>query len=105
MIFVLDSFKVSLFTDVQEEKEVKATVNLSESCPEFFPETYKTESSAYSIVLWSSVAEMQSFMYNKKNRGPKIDPCGTPLPSLYGCRSFRLSRHPSPYGPVSGLSH
>jgi hypothetical protein len=39
----------------------------------------KLVSSAYSTNLaFSAVTLGKSFMYNKKNKGPRIEPCGTP---------------------------
>ena len=44
----------------------------------FFPETVKLVSSAYSLIENILEAWVKSFMYNKNNKGPRIDPCGTP---------------------------
>ena len=44
----------------------------------FFPETVKLVSSAYSLIENILEAWVKSFIYNKNNKGPRIDPCGTP---------------------------
>ena len=44
----------------------------------FFPETVKEVSLAYSLIENILEAWVKSFVYNKNNKGPRIDPCGTP---------------------------
>ncbi len=55
-----------------------ALVRLSEICSVVLPWTKMAASSAYICTLKSGHTSGKSLIYKENNRGPRIDPCGTP---------------------------
>ena len=49
----------------------------------FVPETKRAESSAYKRSLQRTAVEI-SFIYIRNNKGPRIEPCGTPHATVIG---------------------
>ena len=79
MHFVLLTFRDNLFADSQSVILHNSIFNKCSSAGFPLISQISVVSSAYMIILNISVHVGKSLMYTEKRKGPKTEPCGTPV--------------------------
>ena len=78
MHWVLSTFNVNLFTFSHFAISFNSVFSIHSISSRFFPFWNKFESSAKKIGIVYLQTLARSFIYTKNNKGPKMDPWGTP---------------------------
>ena len=77
IFFVLDALKVTFHFKAQLDIFCKSLFKISAVSAGSDPDTNRDVSSA-KIKISLTISVVISFIYNKNNKGPSLDPCGTP---------------------------